>query len=66
MQQKKPYPYQLTFLAFVKDRYKQLAHWPRSLRSPNLEATMCRTLHNMETFTIDTTEARHVSGNETD
>jgi hypothetical protein len=54
MQQKKPYPYQLTFLAFVRDRYKQLAHWPRSLRSPNLEATMRRTLHNLSEFTKET------------
>jgi hypothetical protein len=49
--QQKSLIHKLTFLAFVRDRYKQLAHWPRSLRSPNLEATMRRTLANMADYT---------------
>jgi hypothetical protein len=49
--QQKSLIHKLTFLAFVKDRYKQLAHRPRSLRSPNLEATMRRTMANMADYT---------------
>jgi hypothetical protein len=52
--QQKSLIHKLTFLAFVRDRYKQLAHRPRSLRSPNLEATMRRTLHNLSEFTKET------------